>query len=33
MLQGDRVTIRALEYDDLETIWKWQNDLAVMDQL
>ncbi len=33
MLNGSHVIIRALEYDDLPHLWRWQNDRNVMDQM
>lgn len=33
MLKGELTTIRALEFEDLEHVWRWQNDIRVMEQL
>lgn len=30
MIKGHRVTLRAVERDDVDTIWRWENDAEVM---
>jgi len=33
MLRGDSVRIRALEYEDIEHLWRWQNNRKVMEHM
>lgn len=33
MLRGEKTVVRALEQEDLRTVWRWENDPRVMEHL